>query len=166
MRSRPIATLLLPAGLLLAGPSGPAGIAEAGDITAFLQGGSPGSRSGTGFSVGLPVFTEVIGLEGEYSVTGSTLDSPSLRIWSGGVRLTAPVELLRLRPYFLLGAGIYRQSDAVQTATAWTTTQGFGTFLRIIGPLHGRIDLRFFQLGGDDLQGRQRRLYFGGSLRF
>jgi hypothetical protein len=135
-------------------------------LTAFLQSASPESRGGIGFAVGIPLFTEIITLEGEYSRTGESETVPSLTIWSGNVLIISPVEIVRLRPYFATGFGIYRQALASASELSFTTTPGFGTFLRLSGPLHGRIEYRMIRLRGDPLQANQKRFYAGLTIRF
>ncbi len=85
--------------------------AEAAGITGFIQGAWPGSRAGMGFAVGIPLFTEIVTLEGEYSRARAEIASPSLTIWSGSILLVLPVEVVRLRPYLATGFGFYRQID-------------------------------------------------------
>ena len=52
-------------------------------LTGFLQNASPGSRAGIGFAISVPLFTEIITFEGEYSRARAKVESPSLTIWSG-----------------------------------------------------------------------------------
>jgi hypothetical protein len=110
--------------------------ARAASITGFLQSAYPEGRFGTGFAVSLPLLTEVISLEGEYSRTGEKDANPSLVLWSGNLMLVSPAAFAGFRPY-LVG-----------------------------GPLHFRFDYRVIQLRGDPLQQSQKRLYGGLSLRF
>ncbi len=135
-------------------------------LTAFLQSASPGSRGGIGFAIGVPLFTEIITLEGEYSRTGESATIPSLTTWTGNVLIVSPVEIVRLRPYFATGFGVYRQAFASASELSFATTPGFGTFLRLSGPLHGRFEYRMIRLRGDPLQANQKRFYAGLTLRF
>jgi hypothetical protein len=134
-------------------------------LTAFLQSASPGSRGGIGFAVGIPLITEIITLEGEYSRTGESETAPSLVTWTGNVLIVSPVELVRLRPYFAAGFGVYRQAFASASELSFATTPGFGAFLRLSGPLHGRFEYRVIRLRGDPLQAEQKRFYAGLTLR-
>lgn len=152
--------LLLIAALAWARP------AWAGGITAFVQNGSPGPRAGIGFALGLPLFTEVLTLEGEYSRTRERDNAPSLVIWSGNIVLISPLEFARLRPYLASGFGVYRQNLADRSETSFATLPGFGTFLRLGGGFHGRIDYRIIRLRGQPLQTDQKRIYVGVTLRF
>lgn len=138
--------------------------ASAVGITGFIQGAWPGSRAGIGFSVGIPLFTEIVTLEGEYSRVGQEGVFPSLTVWSGNILLVSPIELIRLRPYFATGFGVYRQTLASESELSFATTPGFGVFLRLAGPIHGRIDYRVFRLRGAPLQGNQKRFYAGLTL--
>jgi len=135
-------------------------------LTAFLQSASPGSRAGIGFAIGVPLFTEIITLEGEYSRTGETETAPSLTTWTGNVLIVSPVEIIRLRPYFATGFGVYRQTFASASEFSFATTPGFGTFLRLSGPLHFRFEYRLIRLRGDPLQTNQKRFYAGLTVRF
>ena len=74
-----------------------AGAAEAGGVTGFIQRASPNGRSGIGLGLSLPVFTEIISIEGEYSRASEEDRSPSLTIWSGNLLIVSPVSVLRLR---------------------------------------------------------------------
>ncbi len=145
--------------LFSASPVGAAG------ITGFIQGAWPGSRAGIGFSVGIPLFTEIVTLEGEYSRVGQEGVFPSLTVWSGNILLVSPIELIRLRPYFATGFGLYRQTLASESELSFATTPGFGVFLRLAGPLYGRVDYRVFRLRGNPLQGNQKRFYAGLTFK-
>lgn len=139
---------------------------EGAGITAFLQSATPGSRGGIGFALGIPLITEIVTLEGEYSRSQEKEAFPSLTVWSGNVLLVSPIELIRLRPYFATGFGIYRQALGTTSEVSFATTPGFGVFLRLSGPLHGRLDYRVIKLRGEPLQGEQRRFYVGMTFRF
>lgn len=139
--------------------------AEAADLTGFLQGGWPGGRSGVGVSVGLPVITEMFVVEAEFSNAGSSLGVSAFRSFAGSLRLTLPSEIGRFQPYVILGLGLYRQ-EPLSGGTSLASSQGGGSFIRLLGPLSARVDVRFFQLRGAPAQGRQQRFYVGGSLRF
>jgi hypothetical protein len=144
----------------------PIGTVEAAGITAFLQRATPEARGGIGFALSIPIFTQIITLEGEYSRAGEEGESPSLAIWSGSVLLVSPIEVIRLRPYFATGFGFYRQAMGAESETSFTTLPGFGVFLRLGGPIHGRFDYRVVKLRGEPLQGSQKRYYAGMTLRF
>ncbi len=135
-------------------------------ITAFAQIASPGIRSGSGFAFAVPLLTEIISLEGEYARSPEGDTSPSLTLASGSLVLVAPFELIRVRPYFVTGFGIFRQKKDFDTETSMATMEGFGLFLRLGGPLHGRFDYRILQLQGTPLQEKQKRMYAGLTLRF
>jgi hypothetical protein len=135
-------------------------------LTAFLQSASPGSRGGVGFAIGIPLITEIITLEGEYSRTGESETIPSLTTWTGNVLIVSPLEIVRLRPYFATGFGIYRQALASASEFSFVTSPGLGTFLRLSGPLHGRFEYRSIRLRGDPLQANQKRFYAGLTIRF
>jgi hypothetical protein len=139
---------------------------DAGGLTGFIQNASPHGRPGIGFALSLPLFTEIVSLEGEYSRSREEDRSPSLTMWSGSLLLTLPAEILRLKPYFVIGVGFYRQSFESISETSLSTQQGFGTFLRLAGPAHLRLDYRAIQLKGDPLQENQKRFYGGITLRF
>jgi hypothetical protein len=139
---------------------------EGAGITAFLQSATPEARGGMGFALGIPIITEIVTLEGEYSRAGEKEESPSLTIWSGSVLLISPIEIIRLRPYFATGFGFYRQSIGGVSESSFTTLPGFGVFLRLGGPIHGRLDYRVVKLRGEPLQGDQKRFYAGLTLRF
>jgi hypothetical protein len=139
---------------------------EGAGITAFLQSATPEARGGIGFAFGIPLITEIITLEGEYSRASEKGESPSLTIWSGSVLLISPIEIIRLRPYFATGFGLYRQAIGPASETSFATLPGFGVFLRLGGPLHGRVDYRVVKLRGEPLQGEQRRFYAGLTIRF
>ena len=140
--------------------------ASAIGLTGFLQSASPGSRAGIGFAVSVSLFTEILTLEGEYSRARAEIASPSLTIWSGNILLVLPVEVVRLRPYLATGFGFYRQIAADASETSFCTLPGFGTYLRLGGPLHARIEYRFIRLRGNPLQQDQRRFYGGLTLKF
>ena len=141
--------------------------AQAASLTAFLQGASPGGRPGVGFALSIPVFTEVISLEGEYArARKEEGGSPSFTFLSGNLLIVSPAEILRLRPYFVAGLGLYRQSLESARETSIGTTEGLGVFLRLAGPLHARLDYRTIQLRGNPLEENQKRFYGGLSLRF
>jgi hypothetical protein len=139
---------------------------EGAGITAFLQSATPGSRGGVGFAFAVPLITEIITLEGEYSRSQEKEAFPSLTVWSGNILLVSPIEVIRLRPYFATGFGIYRQALGAASEVSFATTPGFGVFLRLGGPLHGRLDYRVIKLRGEPLQGDQRRFYAGMTFRF
>jgi hypothetical protein len=141
-------------------------LAEAGSLTGFFQRASPLGRSGIGLALSVPMFTEILSLEGEYSRAGEEDRSPSLRIWSGNVVIASPVTVVRLRPYFVLGLGMYRQTFAETQETSLATSQGFGVFVHLTGPAHLRLDYRAIQLQGKPLQENQKRFYGGLTLRF
>lgn len=138
---------------------------DAAGITGFIQAASPGSRAGLGFSVGIPLFTEIVTLEGEYSRAGEKVESPSLTVWSGNILIVSPFEILRVRPYFATGFGIYQQTRALESERSFATLPGFGAFLRLGGPVHGRLDYRVIRLRGDPLQDGQKRFYAGLTFR-
>ena len=140
--------------------------AEAGGITGFLQRASPNGRPGIGIGLSLPVFTEIISIEGEYSRASEEDRSPSLTIWSGNVMFVSPISVIRMRPYFVMGLGMYRQSFLQAQATSLATSQGFGVYLHLTGPTNIRFDYRTIQLQGDPLQESQKRFYTGLTLRF
>lgn len=140
--------------------------ARAASITGFLQGAYPEGRFGTGLAVSVPLLTEVVALEGEYSRSSEQETSPSLTLWSGNVLVVSPVAFAGFRPYFAGGLGYYRQRFGTVEESAFATSQGFGTFLGFGGPLHLRFDYRFFRLQGEPLQEDQKRFYGGLSLRF
>ncbi len=140
--------------------------ANAIGLTGFLQNASPNSRAGIGFALSVSLFTEILTLEGEYSRARAEITSPSLTIWSGNILLVLPVEVVRLKPYLATGFGVYRQLAADASVTSFCTMPGFGTYIRLVGPLHGRIEYRFIQLRGNPLQGNQRRFYGGLTLKF
>lgn len=140
--------------------------AFAGDISAFLQGGWPGGRSGTGLAFAMPIITEVFAVEGEYASSGSSFDAAGFRAFTGSVRLSLPDDIARFRPYVALGFGLYRQSRSSLGETSIVSLQGGGTFIRLLGPLAARVDVRFFQLRNAPFSSRQRRLYVGASFRF
>lgn len=140
--------------------------AEAIGITGFLQSASPHSRPGIGFAVSVALFTEILTLEGEYSRARAETTSPSLTIWSGNILLVLPAEVVRLKPYLATGFGVYRQLAADASETSFCTLPGFGTYIRLAGPLHGRLEYRFIRLQGSPLQGNQRRFYGGLTLLF
>ncbi len=135
-------------------------------LTGFLQNASPGSRAGIGFAISVPLFTEILTLEGEYSRARAEVASPSLTIWSGNILLVLPVEVVRLKPYLATGFGFYRQIAADASVSSFCTLPGFGTFIRLGGPLHARIEYRFIRLRGNVLQQDQRRFYGGLTLKF
>ena len=139
--------------------------ARGAGITAFIQQATPDRRPGVGFALGVPLFTEIVSLEAEYSRSSEGATSPSLTLWSGNLVLTSPVELLRLRPYFALGLGLYRQRLGEATATSWATAEALGAFLRLKGPLDGRLEYRVLPLRGEPLQKGQKRFYAGLTLR-
>jgi hypothetical protein len=141
-------------------------LARAGGLTGFVQRASPNGRTGIGFALSVPMFTEIISLEGEYSRSREEDASPSLTIWSGNLLITSPVAVLRLRPYFVLGLGMYRQSFLDVQETSLATSVGFGVFLHVTGPANLRFDYRTIQLQGDPLQEGQKRFYAGLTLRF
>jgi hypothetical protein len=140
--------------------------AEAGGVTGFIQRASPNGRAGIGLGLSLPVFTEIIAIEGEYSRASEEDRSPSLTIWSGNLLIVSPVSFLRLRPYFVMGLGMYRQSFLQVQESSLTTSQGFGVYLHLTGPTNLRFDYRTIQLQGDPLQEGQKRFYTGLTLRF
>ena len=142
------------------------GAAEAGGVTGFIQRASPNGRSGIGFGLSLPVFTKIISIEGEYSRASEEDRSPSLTIWSGNLLIVSPVSVLRLRPYFVMGLGMYRQSFLQVKESLLATSQGFGVYLHLNGPANLRFDYRTIQLQGDSLQEGQKRFYTGLTLRF
>ena len=139
---------------------------EAGGLTGFFQRASPNGRSGIGLAVSLPVFTEILSLEGEYARSQEEVDSPSLTLWSGNVLLTSPISVVRLRPYLVFGLGMYRQSFLESQETSLATAQGLGLYVQLSGPASLRLDYRRIQLQGDPLQERQKRFYGGLHLRF
>ncbi len=152
--------------LLLLASVSDTSLAHAGGITGFLQRASPNGRSGVGFGLSVPVFTEIISLEGEYSRSREEDASPSLTIWSGNLLLTSPVSVVRLRPYLVFGFGMYRQSFLEARETSLATSQGFGLFVHLSGPANLRLDYRAIQLQGAPLQEAQKRFYAGLTLRF
>jgi len=156
----PIVGLALVFALLDARPTDGAG------ITAFAQIASPGTRGGSGFAVAVPLLTEIISLEGEYARSREGDSSPSLTLAGGSLVLIAPFELIRARPYFVTGFGIYRQKKDFDNETSLAAMEGFGFFLRLGGPVHGRFDYRILQLRGTPLQEKQKRIYVGLTLRF
>ena len=131
-----------------------------------MQRASPNGRSGIGFGLSLPVFTEILSIEGEYSRASEEDRSPSLTIWSGNLLIVSPVSVLRLRPYFVMGLGMYRQSFLQVQESSLATSQGFGVYLHLTGPVNLRFDYRTIQLQGDPLQEGQKRFYTGLTLRF
>ena len=141
-------------------------LAHAGSVTGFVQRASPNGRSGIGFGLSVPVFTEIISLEGEYSRSSEEDASPSLTLWSGNLLLTSPIAVLRLRPYFVMGLGMYRQSFLEAQETSLATSQGLGLFLHLSGAVNLRLDYRAIQLQGKPLQESQKRFYGGLTLRF
>jgi hypothetical protein len=141
-------------------------VAHAGGITGFFQRASPHGRSGVGVGLSVPVFTEIISLEGEYSKSGEEDRSPSLTMWSGNLLLTSPIAVLRLRPYLVFGLGMYRQSLVDERETSLATSQGLGLYVHLSGPARLRFDYRRIQLQGSPLQERQKRFYGGISLQF
>jgi len=140
--------------------------AQAGGITGFFQRASPNGRSGIGFAVSFPLFTEILSLEGEYSRSQEEDASPSLTLWSGNLLLTSPIEVLRLRPYLVFGLGMYRQSFAEARETSLATARGLGVYVHLSGPANVRLDYRRISLQGDPLQEGQKRFYGGLTLRF
>jgi hypothetical protein len=160
-RGRLVAGLVVLAALPTATPS-----SHAAGITAFAQLASPSSRTGSGFALAVPLLTEIFSLEGEYARSRQDDSSPSLTLASGSLVVISPVEIARLRPYFATGFGIYRQVKDLDRETSVAALGGFGAFLRLGGPLHGRFDYRAMKLQGAPLQGEQRRIYAGLTLRF
>lgn len=151
--------------LLLASLSGPSP-AHAGGITGFFQRASPNGRSGIGVGLSVPVFTEIISLEGEYSRSQEEDASPSLTMWSGNLLLTSPIAVVRLRPYLVFGMGMYRQSFLEESETSLATSRGLGLYVHLSGPARLRFDYRAIQLQGDPLQEHQKRFYGGLTLQF
>ena len=151
--------------LLLASLAGTS-LAHAGGITGFIQRASPNGRSGIGFGLSVPVFTEIISLEGEYSRASEEDASPSLTMWSGNLLLTSPISVLRLRPYLVFGMGMYRQSFLEVQETSLATSRGLGLYVQVSGAANLRFDYRSIQLQGDPLQEAQKRFYGGLTLRF
>jgi len=141
-------------------------LAHAGGITGFIQRASPNGRSGIGFGLSVPVFTEIISLEGEYSRSVEEDASPSLTIWSGNLLLTSPIAVLRLRPYLVFGMGMYRQSFLEVQETSLATSRGLGLYLQVSGAVNLRFDYRAIRLQGNPLQEGQKRFYGGLTLRF
>ena len=140
--------------------------AESAGITGFIQVATPNFRVGRGYALAFPFVTEILSFEGEYARVGTKDASPVLTLLSGSVVIMSPFEVARLRPYFTTGFGVYRQSVAASRRTSFATLEGFGVFLRLGGPVHGRFDYRFLQLRGDPLEGKQKRFYVGLTLRF
>ena len=139
---------------------------EAGGVTGFIQRASPNGRPGIGFGLSLPIFTEIISVEGEYSRASEEDRSPSLTTWSGNLLFVSPISVLRLRPYLVMGLGMYRQSFLQVQESSLATSQGFGVYLHLTGPTNLRFDYRTIQLQGDPLQEGQKRFYTGLTLRF
>ena len=139
---------------------------QAGGITGFFQRASPNGRSGIGFGLSVPVFTEIVSLEGEYARSQEEDISPSLTMWSGNLLLTSPIAVVRLRPYLVFGMGMYRQSLADDTETSLVTSRGLGLYVHLSGPARLRFDYRAIHLQGDPLQENQKRFYGGLSLQF
>lgn len=140
--------------------------AASADITGFLQGGWPGARSGVGISVGLPIVSEMFVVEAEYSNAGSSFDAAAFLSVSASLRLTLPTEIGRFQPYAVFGLGAYRQEQLSLGGTSVASSQGGGSFIRLIGPIAARVEIRFFQLRSAPFDARQRRVYIGASLRF
>ncbi|MFQ5792380.1 MAG: hypothetical protein ACE5JI_18075, partial [Acidobacteriota bacterium] len=114
----------------------------------------------------IPLFTEMLSLEGEDARSREEEGSPSLTLVSGSLLLISPVEIVRLRPYFVSGLGIYRQISGGLKETSVAATEGLGLFFRLGGPLEGRLDYRVVQLRGEPLEEKQKRFYAGLSLHF
>jgi len=165
-RQRPGSKDRLVAGLVLLAALSGVPSSHAAGITAFVQLASPNARTGSGFALAIPLLTDIFSLEAEYARSREEDSSPSLTLVSGSLVVISPVEFVRLRPYFATGFGFYRQARALERETSVAALGGFGVFLRLGGPLHGRFDYRAIRLEGAPLQGEQRRIYAGLTLRF
>ncbi|MEO8678039.1 MAG: hypothetical protein ABI665_03275 [Vicinamibacterales bacterium] len=164
---RKAATILLLAGLLLAGSASPA----RADLTAFLGvSPTPSNHAVRGFSGGLSLL--VLGFEGEYSnIVGDELEGlPSLKTWSGNVLVQNPIEIAGTTFYGTIGAGGYREALTIGPLTTEethvATNLGGGAKITLIGPLRVRFDYRIFKLQGTPINTVYQRFYVGANLKF
>jgi opacity protein-like surface antigen len=139
------------------------------DATVFLgTTTTPDNRLAKGFAVGFGLL--VVGFEFEYSGTSQDVKAgaPLLKTTLGSVLLQTPVEILGMQPYFLIGAGGYRERlDATgHQETNFASNVGGGVKVGLMGPIRLRLDYRIFKLSGDALDTPAHRFYAGLNLKF
>ena len=136
------------------------------DATVFIGRNAAGDDRAVvrGFAIGVSLL--VVGFEFEYgSASEDKLNNaPSLKTSSGNFLLQTfglPVNL-----YFTTGAGVYRESLAVDQETAFLINNGGGAKINLAGPFRARVDYRIFNLKGNPRHSTVQRLYAGLNLAF
>ncbi len=142
------------------------GTADA-DVTVFTGVNfTPSNRAARGFAAGLSLL--VLGFEFEYSSTieDELLGAPSLRTGMFNVLVQTPVPLAGLQFYGTIGGGIYRERLVGLQETNVGMNFGGGVKIALAGPFRARIDYRVFNLRGQPLIAKPRRIYFGLNVAF
>ena len=137
----------------------------AADLTGFWGfSPTPSRRSAQGFSIGVGMM--VVAFEFEFSRTSQDEadGSPSLTTSMFNGLIQTPTSGVQL--YVTAGGGAYRERFREFQETAAGTNIGGGMKMRLAGPLRLRIDYRMFNLRGDPLYPKPKRLYAGINLAF
>jgi hypothetical protein len=137
------------------------------DITAFIGANTtPANRQSSGFAVGAGLL--IVGFEFEYAHTADDPEAgaPSLKTGTGNVLLQTPFAIHGVQPYFITGAGIYKEALATQDDLGFTANTGGGVKVSLAGPLRLRVDYRVFKLGSSALYSPAHRVYVGLNVKF
>ena len=157
MRTRILRVALLAA---LVGRAAPA----CADATIFAGTSTPATRPVRGVAMGAGLL--VIGFEFEYAYTAedTTVSVPELKTGTGSVLIQTPGDLLGVQPYFITGAGLYRETLGGASDNGVTFNTGVGVKILMFGPIRFRLDYRVIKLRSG--ASPTRRLYAGLNLKF
>jgi len=137
------------------------------DITAFL-GLTPTPERHTlrGFSGGVGLI--IVAFEFEYAnITEDDVELlPGLKTYAGNVLVQTPVDILGTQFYGTIGAQGYQENLGAFEETYFGTNIGGGAKIKLVGPLHVRLDYRVFKLQGEPLHNVYQRFYVGANLKF
>jgi hypothetical protein len=137
------------------------------DLTFFAGTASgPSTRATRGAALGVSFL--VVGAEFEYASTveDAAAAAPSLKTGMVNGFVQTPFAIARLRPYFTVGGGGYRERLGTQQETNVVVNTGGGVKISLVGPLRARVDYRLLTLKGSPIESRVHRFYAGANLSF
>ena len=122
------------------------------------------SKSTKGIAIGVGLI--VVGFEFEYSkiAEDELAGLPGLATGMGNLVVMTPTYKLQL--YGTTGGGLFHETYRDRGTTSFGSNIGGGVKIGLAGPIRLRVDYRVFNLNGDPLFKRVKRLYGGVSISF
>jgi len=127
---------------------------------------TPANRLTRGLAIGAGLLVVGVGFEYADTVEDPSVDAPAIRSGTGNLLLQTPVAFMGIQPYFITGAGLYRESLGPHHHTGFALDTGGGVKIALVGPLRLRVDYRIFKLGSGALYSPAHRIYAGVNLKF